>query len=376
MKILFIGDCNHQLLTSFIRSYSRFNSDEFSAFSIKKIKDDNKNIFENIQIARSFGKAYDNRVLRKLIYPFDIICRFLKLPISFDVIHIHLAKIQYLFIWPLLRFKGNKVVISVWGSEVLRANKWKMYVLGYMFRRADLIHCSNSALKEIVSEKFFVPISKIEAIPFFLDNLDMMDALNLNKVDAKANLNWNKRKIQVVIGYNFNQGQQHPLIISELAGLEKPILDEFEFVFPLTYGSEKANQEMIVKKARDIQADMIFYKHFLSQTDVSTIRVATDIFINLQITDQYSASMVEALYAGSIIITGSWLPYKSLKNSGVFFIELDSIQELSKTLIYVLNDIVDISKKAKVNKKIIEDMFESETLAQDWLSFYSLKGIA
>lgn len=372
MKILIIGDCGHQLLTAFIRSIKKYTNIEFDAFSISKIKEEDSNYYRSIHYAKSFGKAYDYKKLRKIIYGIEIVSRFNKLKTKYDYIHIHLAKAQYLFIWPFVKLRSNKVAVTIWGSEFLRANKRKRFVLGFMYKRADILHCTNKELRISIIEYYKISPEKVVAVPMFLENLSKIDNTNANQYEIKKEFGWDSTKLQIVIGYNYNEGQQHLTIIDEFLRLDQNILNKVELVFPITYGTNKDYQKKIISKANKVNCKSFFYTSFLSDVEVNKIRKAGDIFINLQITDQYSATFVESLFAGNIVITGSWLKYDQLKEAGVYFIEIGAISEINSCLKYILENHENILGKVQQNKGLIRELFDEERLANMWIELYGL----
>ncbi len=372
IRILLVGDCSHQLLIAFIRSFKQYNKGfEFDAFSITKIKHSDCYHYANVNYARSFGAIYNSKIFRKFVYPFDILFNFLRLNQQYDVVHIHFARPIYLIIWPFIRLKGKKVIISVWGTEFLRANKRKKFLLGLMYKRADFIHCSNEELKSSIVANFNLNSDKLMSIPFFLENLNNLDNINLSKREAKSELNWNINKVQIVIGYNYNKGQQHISLLHELAKLPKNKFDKIEFVFPITYGSDLAYRETVIARATELPCKIHFYTEFLSNEKMCEIRLAGDVFINVQITDQFSASFVESLYAGNTVITGSWLPYRLLKEAKVSYLEIDNIKEINGAINYALLNLSELQKLNNKNKRILRDMFDQRKLANRWLEIYS-----
>ncbi|MDG1278240.1 MAG: glycosyltransferase family 4 protein [Algoriphagus sp.] len=368
MKILFIGDCNHQLLVSFIRTISSLGVFHFSAFSITKIKIESQFLYSSVKYARSFNNIYKSKWFRKLIYPVDIFYRFLALKNDFDFIHIHSLKLQYFFIWPLLILSRKKIVISIWGSEVLRASNFRIFLLKYMYHKADFIHCTNPILIENFCQRLNLPYSKFVAIPFFLKNLKIIDEERSNRFEIKSKLGWNRGKIQCTIGYNYNSGQQHLAILDQFREID--FIDKTELILPLTYGSSDGNRETIIENAQSLSCTSVIYQSFLSERDLALIRLGTDIFINLQITDQYSASMVEALYAGSIVITGSWLPYDSLKEVGAFFVEIDKVSDLRDALSNIFKNWEFYAKRAFESKESVAKLFGEKTTFNKWDEFY------
>lgn len=71
---------------------------------------------------------------------------------------------------------------------------------------------------------------------------------------------------------------------------------------------------------------------FLSEEQVSALRLIGDVFIQLQTTDALSASTQEHIYAGARVIVGSWLPYSFLLENGVCFETVSDVSAIGPYL--------------------------------------------
>lgn len=372
MNILIIGDGNHVLIKNWVKNIKASSNFTIDIFSIHEINKISKTGYNNIFYARSFNSLYDHKFLRKFVYLFEIISRFKRIHSHYDIIHIHLAKTQYNFILPFIKLKSKKLIVSIWGSEFYRASKWKKLLLSPIYSMADSIHCTNENLKISLVKENKIPEGKITVIPMFLEILKKLEPLLSDNMNFKDELGWNKNKVQITLGYNYNSGQQHKEIIGILnSSFLSDYSEKIEFVLPLTYGNSMTYREEILNIASILPCKTFTFTTFLSESDVAKIRIANEIFLNLQITDQYSGSFVESLYAGNIVITGSWLPYQNLKNAGVFFIEINKIDDLPNCLKNILNDFEFFKEKSKKNTEILKKMFDSKYILKQWLDYYS-----
>ena len=83
--------------------------------------------------------------------------------------------------------------------------------------------------------------------------------------------------------------------------------------------------------------------------------------------------MLEHLAAGSVVITGKWLPYSSLVEKGVYFIEMETPLDLSRVLSNVLDNLEDHRNKSKVNREIILNMMSWDSIKTNWYKYYELE---
>jgi hypothetical protein len=77
--------------------------------------------------------------------------------------------------------------------------------------------------------------------------------------------------------------------------------------------------------------------------------------------------MLEMIYASSIVIAGSWLPYKTFKNAGLDYHEFSEFSELSTILNLVETDFDNKKEKAKQNSVAIENYFLNDKIVNRWL---------
>jgi hypothetical protein len=92
--------------------------------------------------------------------------------------------------------------------------------------------------------------------------------------------------------------------------------------------------------------------------------------IQLQTSDQFSGSMQEHLYTRNVVITGSWLPYKTMKDFGVNFIEIDKVSELANSLAKVIANYNEYYSNTDNNPEAILKLSSWQYNIQDWLALY------
>ena len=108
----------------------------------------------------------------------------------------------------------------------------------------------------------------------------------------------------------------------------------------------------------------------MNGSEIALIRKATDIMIQVQTTDQFSGSMQEHLYAQNVVITGSWLPYKAMKNEGIYFEEIRNIAEITDLLPEIIRNCSTYESKTHQNTEIISNLSRWENNIQAWSKLY------
>ena len=95
--------------------------------------------------------------------------------------------------------------------------------------------------------------------------------------------------------------------------------------------------------------------------------------LHVQKTDQLSSTMLEEMYAGSIVIAGKWLPYRSLHDMGMFFLDVDKIDDTVEALETVVPNLEAYRKKCEGNKEIIWRHSSWDELAVRWRALWDEK---
>lgn len=99
--------------------------------------------------------------------------------------------------------------------------------------------------------------------------------------------------------------------------------------------------------------------------------LVSDIMIHVQTTDQLSSTMLEEMYAGSIVLAGKWLPYQSLHKKGMFFLDVDEICDITMILEDVVENIEKYRTKCERNKVIVRKHSSWDELASKWYALWN-----
>jgi hypothetical protein len=80
--------------------------------------------------------------------------------------------------------------------------------------------------------------------------------------------------------------------------------------------------------------------------------------------------MQEHLFAGNVVITGSWLPYKVLDDSGIIYWKTESAERLALTLMDVLTQYSEYSNLISGNSSIIGKLSSWPETIKNWSVLY------
>lgn len=268
-----------------------------------------------------------------------------------DIAQIHYVSPSYLRYYLYLRKKFKKIILWFWGSDLYRQRKILLKIMFPLFNSADKICFATDAM---ASDFFrFFPKLKYKdyRLRLGLPVLDIIDGINKQDLDFFRNrLKIPENKKIVVVGYNARPEQQHIKVIDSLPSR---ILSDLFIIFPWTYGSTGIEYEtLLLKSVKQKTINYIFIKDFLSMKDIACLRCITDVFIHVQTTDALSGSMLESLYAGCNVITGSWLPYKILDDLNIKMIKVNSPEEVGKVIDCALNVPLKSNEKESNRREI------------------------
>lgn len=287
---------------------------------------------------------------------------------NFDILNIHISRWFYLMILPWLI--KQKLVITFYGSDFYRTSNFIKNIQKLLYKKADVITFTNPLTKKSFIEYYKDYDNKSYVCRFGLKTLDFIDKnRSVSKKELRESLGYDVKKIIVTCGYNSTKEQQHDKIIENIVKLPKDLLEQIQFVFPMTYG-DNTNKERIKNILKETDLNYIVLENFLYGDDNANIKLASNIMINMLKTDSFSGSMQEFLYANNIIITGSWLPYDVLDDAGMQYIKINNVDELSLKLGELIKlDIrnFDTSK----NQRIVSDLTLWNNTIESWIDVYA-----
>lgn len=293
---------------------------------------------------------------------------------SFDVLHVHYVKDYVVF--PIIMNKHNygKIVLTFYGSDIYRIGNLRFCLLLPLLNVADNISLiSNDMLSEI-SRKTFVSKRIIEkcSIADFgnmfyneIDNLIKCD----KKDDCKISFGFNKDKILVTVGYVGRPQMQQLEALNQIKQSTAYKSNIIEIAIP-AYGMTKQLRQDIEYVLSESKVKYNIFEQFMGEEEVSKLRVATDIFVHTQTTDALSCAMLEHLYAGSVVINGAWLKYKTLDEWEVSYEKIGTMQELPMVLDNVIKNTAFGMKRDNRNSSIVYQHTSWESLKDSWINLY------
>lgn len=293
---------------------------------------------------------------------------------EYDTIHIQYHHWYIALITKFLRRKCSKLIISFFGSDFNDVSAFHHFCNRASIKQADVISATNPVFLSRIYDYYRLNskhISNMILFPLMSSFIDFEDFLNKNDVLKAKHLLGTDKKI-ITCGYNGAKIVQHQAIWKSIveSNLNE---EEYKIIFPMTYGTGNLDSIITLKESiNETKFDVAIIKDYLEINDLRSLRLATDIFIHIQTRDQFSASMLEHLAAGSVAIIGKWLPYDLLIEKDVYAVWVNSPDELTDALNNVISNLQMHKDRASANRQIILDLVDWNNIKKDWIKTYNL----
>lgn len=291
-----------------------------------------------------------------------------ELPI-YDAIQLLWVEQEWSYFYKLIRKKSRQLNLNVGGSDFYRASIEKREFKRKLIRCADNVTAETRKTVEDFEAFYGQEVKhKMGVLPFGIEVLDWIKQnKGMSKNEIKEKFHIPPDKIVVTCGHNANEAHQHIRIVETLHLLPEKIKQQTVFVFPMTYPQGRdAYISSVRDKLDEIGVDYVILTEFMSFHSMAEYALISDIMFHVQTTDQLSSTMLEEMYAGSIVIAGSWLPYQSLHEMGLYFLDVDGVSDIANILENVVMKIDAHKQKCKKNPEIIWKHSSWDALAPKW----------
>jgi len=289
-----------------------------------------------------------------------------------DVVHVHYAYPYILKLLPYIR-SNVRTIVTFWGSDLLRAGVSDQDLIRKTADSADALVVGAEDLFDKLHEINTSVLDKTSVIRMGITAFDSIDKRRDKAAEAKRTLlgvEFADRTV-ITVGYNAGRAQQHINSLRSIATLPNEMKDSIAVILPLTYQNDDT---AYLKELEEYFADTgirgIMLKEFMNDEEIATLCLATDIFINGQTTDAISASMLEQLYSGSLVINGKWLNYRFLDDNGIEYEQFSDFDSLRDVLYCAIKSVKNGSIITSKNADILKESFSWEASRKKWKSIY------
>ena len=298
--------------------------------------------------------------------------RFGEIEASIDIIHLH-GLFMYPIHYYLAKYSSKPFVVSCWGSDVLReADMAKVEVQQQILRRASAITVTGPEFKEIILSKYGRDLAPKIHNTFFDPALGDLPVLDRISKSDELRSQWGVRPDQLILclAHNGFKQNQHLELLHSLSSMPEELKKRIYIIAPMTYGGNLTYQDEVslAMKAAGISGRLIC--DFMTDEELYRLRLATDILLYAPISDAFSASVSQALAAGSVAILGSWLPYKARIRAGFRYHEIDATSDAAACLQSILLDWENVQLTTKNNRPLSAEFFSQARMGQQWIQAY------
>ena len=331
----------------------------------------------NCSIRQLIEKILSDR-LKQIIYLFLFRRRmsrlFLKLQ-PFDAIHFHYISPDLESRYKLLTKKfDGKVVLTYWGSDLLRSNGESRNK--NIRKRADSIVCVTKKLtQQYLSFYGNNEKDKIKTIGFGVSGYELIDQILDNTIenDFHDAFFLPKGKIYIAVGYNAAKSQQHSRVIESILSLPKNTQSKLHLIlqYSYNYSEDREYYEDIERKLSSGAFTWSVIDQFLNDAGSASLKCGIDIFVHAQVTDSLSASMLEYIYCGAVVINGSWLQYPELEMIENKCLSFDDFSTLSLLLDEIVNGYVGRKRPTIADRRALRSFSSWDVVGRHWLEVYS-----
>lgn len=311
-------------------------------------------------ISRSFFRKYIVNIYSNIIKDYDI----LDLQSSFIK--------DFADIVEIAQKNGVKVKTLIWGSdfnlETPEQIPWKKRI----YNNSDIIHLGpKGGKKSTFCEKYPECVNKVRRAPVGRYQFDVLNKMFNNKslIDDSFLKEQTKGKLMVTCGYNGREMQQHLLIIDAIDKLPKDLKQKLFLFLPMTYLLKDDYYTQVLERIKQIGVPYQIQRERLSLEQNLTMRMKTDIVINIQKHDGLASSLQEHLYCGNVLIAGEWLPYRIFLDNGVFYIK-SSLDNLCNNIKDVIEHYSEYKQKCMNNRENLYKITSWEAVIPQWIKFY------
>ena len=314
--------------------------------------------------------------IRNLLKSKAVVNKYFK-GLKYDIFHFHFCEpssLLYLYFLP----DNAKTICTFWGSDLLRVNGvFNYYLQEKALRKATIITSPSPEFREIILAKFGRDLK--HKVKYALFNLEtrlftLIDKFSRDSsflLDFKKKYHLSAKKI-IVVGNNANPFNNHLDVLKSLDQCSEQIRRDVTFVLPFTYGGNPGYVEQVEILCAEISIKTVLIKEFMSWEDLAALRLCTDIFIHMPESDALSGAAIEAMYAGSLLVAGAWLPYGNFRRSGLIFREVVDYSNLPSTIESVVLNGKDLSLYQKLNnRRIINEHYLPGVTSIPWINIYN-----
>ena len=362
MKLLIVGDIGiiftYEYVTEIASKFPNCTVDVLSFAPLKEANAQREQHLAELGCRVFYPPQYTLFKKNKLLHVFIRLAEAIRYRIcrNYDIVNIHFPGADSLAVCHWVS-AGCRIVTSLYGSDVLRASKRGLGVIGKLLARSDAVTVASRYIKDQVSEKYQGRFDdKLELVRYGAKAAAFMSEAiaGTTKAECKEAFGFPQDRITVLCGYNGSRQQRHLEILEQLGKLPQSLQEKLFLVFQCSYGY---NETYAAELSASLTASPLsgeIVTEFMQGERLAKFRNSIDVFLNLQPTDVLSATMIEELEAGAIVVKGDWLSYPDLEERNAYLRSVADMNALSGEVEGIIANYPAEQEKARGNKGIWE----------------------
>lgn len=310
-------------------------------------------------ITKSFRNAVRNTVLHKKIKP---------IVAQYDVVHVFFMTPELFHFFDAIA-SAKKLVVSMWGSDILHNNEFFDYrQQAIMIKRADAVTVHQKEMRELFLSKYgreyahkVSEMLVVNDVSFLSKFINAIPDKQQHIDSFKQQYGIDKNKRIVVIGHSGHTIDDHTTILKALHSYKSSLKERVCLVFPMTYGCDSPSYfdeiELLCSK---LGIQCVILKEFLTVDAMIELRLSSEVLLRLSKFDAFSLSLCETLCVGNVVVTGTWLPYSKLRGNGVYYEEVYEMEDVGQKLVDIIDNYEEYALKCEQNAMKVVEVFEKE----------------
>ena len=367
MRVLIIGNADSIWIKSLVEKTHLAYGDEVFVLSPK-------NAVYSDYYSANHVNVYIIKKIKSPLFLINFIKNMSFLCKGYDMVAVQYTEKWNAFWGRMASCFNKKLIISFWGSDLLRLNNPDKNTFSAIKRSSAVTLTTDDMVKkftELCGEQYS---NKIRMTKFGSNGIDFLNNhIDQNEVAEKFGIDTSK--VVISIGYNKMKEQQHLAVLNVINSLPESLRSNIHLILRLTYGSGDSSY---VRQIKDLvessKCSNTIFEEYLSDIDVAGITQLTDVFIHAQTTDARSASMSEHLYSKCLVINPSWINYPDFEGK-VFYLTFKDFDDLKAVLLDNLckKEQSRYIDKLYENTKTVSDLCSWDSLAPLWRKIYEEK---
>ncbi|MEG0864271.1 MAG: glycosyltransferase [Clostridia bacterium] len=255
----------------------------------------------------------------------------------FDVVHNHYLSQRDLALGSSIakRFHAHWVC-SFWGSDLMRASASALAKMRPYLKQCNAISVHNEQNRAQLRRVYGEQIAKKTTLLYFgqtgFADIDRVRREH-DKAACKAHFGIDPSRFTVCVGSSASSAQQQLAVLESLRVLPAERFYNMAIILQQTYSENDPDYTRRVREcAHGLPCQTVVLTQFMNGTESAFLRLAADVFVHAIITDAFSASMQEYLYAGACVLKGAWLRYPQLAEMGIEVATFEDFSELPALL--------------------------------------------